>query len=167
LLEFTALKFGLDHFSDVIWGYPVEVETDCLALWDVLINDNISVVHTQWRDGILAHNIVAVRHIPGKLNVIADGLSQQWDMTDHMQDDGCQWSVNPDPKALSGLVNDVFTIDHIERFTNEPVFLEVIDAVLNINTTANPRDHSKARHRASQYVVEDGCLWRIYGKNSI
>ena len=32
LLEFAALKFGLDKFSDTIWGFPVEVETDCQAL---------------------------------------------------------------------------------------------------------------------------------------
>lgn len=175
LLEFAALKFGLDHFSDIIWGYPVEVETDCQALRDVVTNDNISAAHARWRDGILAHNIVAVRHIPGKLNVVADGLSRQWDTADRTQEDGTQWSVDPDPKALSGLVNDMFTVDSIdenyqklrERFTNEPVFLEVIDAILNIDTRANPRDRSKARHRASQYIVENGRLWRIYGRNSI
>ena len=32
LLEFVGLKFALDKFSDVIWGFPVEVETDCQAL---------------------------------------------------------------------------------------------------------------------------------------
>jgi hypothetical protein len=33
LLEFAALKFSLDKFSNVIWGFPVEIETDCQALW--------------------------------------------------------------------------------------------------------------------------------------
>src|SRR5271168_3569934 len=28
LLEFGALKFGLDKFSDTMWGFPIEVETD-------------------------------------------------------------------------------------------------------------------------------------------
>ena len=32
LLEFAALKFALDKFSDTIWGFPVEIETDCQAL---------------------------------------------------------------------------------------------------------------------------------------
>jgi hypothetical protein len=31
LLEFAALKFGLDKFSDLIWGAPIEIETDCQA----------------------------------------------------------------------------------------------------------------------------------------
>lgn len=175
LLEFAALKYGLDHFSDVIWGYPVEVETDCQALRDVLANDNISAAHARWRDGILAHNIVAVRHIPGKLNVVADGLSRQWDNTERTDDDGSQWSVNPEPKAMTGLVNDVFALSQLDeklqrlrdRFTDEPMFLEVIDAILNVDTTSNPKDRSRARHRASQYLIEDGRLWRIYGKTNI
>ncbi|KAG2743047.1 hypothetical protein P692DRAFT_20747766, partial [Suillus brevipes Sb2] len=79
LLEFTALKFGLDKFSDVVWGFLVEIETNCQALKDVLLNDHLSAAHARWRDGILAHNIIDVRHVPGKLNVIADGLSWQWE----------------------------------------------------------------------------------------
>ena len=60
LLEFAALKFGLDQFLDTIWGFPIEIETDCQALKDVLSNDNMSAVHVWWRDGIIAHNIIAV-----------------------------------------------------------------------------------------------------------
>jgi len=32
ILEFGALKFSLDKFSDIVWGFPVELETDCQAL---------------------------------------------------------------------------------------------------------------------------------------
>jgi hypothetical protein len=32
LLEFAALKYSLDKFSDVIYGYPLELKTDCQAL---------------------------------------------------------------------------------------------------------------------------------------
>jgi len=65
ILEFAALKYGLDQFSDVIWGFPIEIETDCQALKDVLTNTQPLATHTRWRDGIIAHNIVAVRHVPG------------------------------------------------------------------------------------------------------
>lgn len=68
LLEFAALKFGLNKFSDMIWGFPVEIKTDCQALWDVIANDKLNAAHSRWRDGVLAHHIVVVRHIPGKLN---------------------------------------------------------------------------------------------------
>ena len=74
-MEFAALKFGLDKFADITWGFPIEVETDCQALRDHLLNDKLSATHARWRDGILAHQITDVRHVPGKLNVVVDGLS--------------------------------------------------------------------------------------------
>jgi hypothetical protein len=67
LLEFAALKFGLDKFADTILGFPVEVETDCQALHDHLMNDKL---HARWRDRILAHQITDVRHVPGRMNVV-------------------------------------------------------------------------------------------------
>ena len=76
LLEFTGLKFVLDKFSDVIWGFPVKVETDCQVLRDHLMNDKLSATHARWCDGILAHQIVDVHHVPGHINVVADGSSR-------------------------------------------------------------------------------------------
>jgi hypothetical protein len=46
LLEFAALKFSLDKFSDLIWGYLVELETDCQALRDHLLNDKLNSTHS-------------------------------------------------------------------------------------------------------------------------
>ena len=60
LLKFAALKFAFNKFSDIMYRYPVEVETDCQALRDILINDKLSAMHARWRDGVLAHNIVDV-----------------------------------------------------------------------------------------------------------
>ena len=45
LLEFAALKFGLNKFSDTIWGFPVEIETDCQVLCDILLSDNLNAAH--------------------------------------------------------------------------------------------------------------------------
>jgi hypothetical protein len=75
ILKFAALKFGLDKFADIIWGFPTEIETDCQALQDVLMSDQLNAAHARWRDGIIAHKIMDMHHVPGKLNVIADGLS--------------------------------------------------------------------------------------------
>ena len=58
LLEFAALKYALDRFSDVTWGFPIEIETDCQALRDVLLKDKLNAAHARWRDGILAHQII-------------------------------------------------------------------------------------------------------------
>jgi hypothetical protein len=48
ILEFAALKYVFDQFGSIIWGFPVEVETDCIALHDTLLNDKPSVVHARW-----------------------------------------------------------------------------------------------------------------------
>jgi hypothetical protein len=76
ILEFGALKHTVDKFSDVIWGYPIEIETDCQALRDHLLSTTLNSTHARWHDAVLAHNIVDVRHRPGRLNVVADGLSR-------------------------------------------------------------------------------------------
>ena len=82
------LKFGLDKFSNLVWGFPVELETDCQVLRDVLSNDKLNSAHARWRDGILAHNIIDVRHIAGKINVVVDGISRMHEGLPHAQGDG-------------------------------------------------------------------------------
>ena len=79
LLEFAALKFCLDEFEPYIYGSPLEIETDCQALRDCLLQENMSVHHSRWKESILAHNIIAIRHQPGVENPVADGLSRMWD----------------------------------------------------------------------------------------
>ena len=177
LLEFAALKFGLDKFADTIWGFPVEIETDCQALRDVLMNDKLNAAHARWRDGILAHNIVDVRHIPGKLNVVADGLSRMWEGTERTAGDGSEWTVNEDWESARGLVNDVFGVtggdDDEElsklwkRFEGEPIFQEVVEAIANIRSEKSLKEKKKAQHRASQYVIEEGKLWKVGGNGGI
>lgn len=108
LLEFAALKFGLDKFEDMIWGFPVEIETDCQALRDHLLNDKLSATHARWRDGILAHQITDVRHVPGRLNVVADGLSRACEGTPHEDGDGSEWTVSEDWETMTGLTHDIF-----------------------------------------------------------
>lgn len=45
LLEFAAFKFTLDKFSNIVWGFPVEIETDCNTLKDTLLNSNLTAAH--------------------------------------------------------------------------------------------------------------------------
>lgn len=169
LLEFAALKFAFDHFGSTVWGFPVEVETDCTALRDTLLSDKLPLVHARWREGILAYQIVAVRHRPGATNTAADALSRRMSGRPRMNGDGSAWSVSEDWEASHGLVNDLLLIQPTdtaivelqERFKQEPLFLEVIAALLDLDSSKPERERRRARHRAIGYMIEEGRLWRI------
>ena len=172
LLEFAALKFGLDKFSDIVWGFPVEIETDCQALRDHLLNDKLSATHARWRDGILAHQIIDVRHVPGRINVVADGLSRACEGLPNEENDSSHWTVSEDWEAATGLMHDVFLLTDPnlpevsqirERFKDEPIFLEVIEALLDLDQGKSAKLRKRARHRASEYLFNEGKLWRVAG----
>ena len=142
LLEFTGLKFTLDKFSDVIWGFPIEVETNCQALCDHLMNDKLSAMHARWHDSILNHQIVNIRHVPGHINVVADGLSRAAKGTPQEEGDSSEWTVSEDWEAIAGLMHDLFHVAGAdseemstlhERFRDMPMLLEVIDALLELD----------------------------------
>jgi transposase InsO family protein len=170
LLEFAALRFGLEKFADVTWGYPVKVETDCKALATHLMSDKLNATHARWRDGVLAHQIVDVKHIPGRTNVVADTGSRVGEGKDRKQDgsDGSGWDVSEDWEDMSGLVNDIMLVESemealTERFTKEPLFVEVLKALTVMDKGTDSKAMAKARHRASEYFVEKGKLWRTKG----
>ncbi|TFY79119.1 hypothetical protein EWM64_g4891 [Hericium alpestre] len=172
LLEFAALKFALDKFSDILWGFPVIVETDCQALRDVLLSDQLNAAHARWRDGILTYQIIDVCHVPGKLNVVADRLSHQSTGRARTVGDGSEWSVSEDWEVSRGLVNDVLLLTApedpsvtilCERFADEPLFHEVINALTARDQGSNVRDKRRARYHALEYFIEDGRLYRIHG----
>ena len=173
LLEFAALKFSLDKFADIIWGFPIKLETDCQALRDVLLSDALHATHARWRDGVLAYNIVDVKHIPGTNN-IADGISRQYEETPKEHGDGSEWDVCPDSDALTGVVQDLFQVatktEHLNlyaRFVNEPMFANIIDALLELNYGTKIRDRKRAQHNAVNYQIDEGKLWFIGGGSKI
>ena len=45
LLEFAALKYLFNKFTDVVYGYPVEVKMDCQALHNILLSDKLNATH--------------------------------------------------------------------------------------------------------------------------
>ena len=109
LLEFAALKFCFDKFTDILWGFPVEVETDCQALRDVLLSENLNATHAHWHDGVVAHNIVGVQHVSGVVN-IADGLSRQYEGLSKGHGDRSEWSVSLDLDNTTGVIHDMLQV---------------------------------------------------------
>jgi hypothetical protein len=76
--------------------------------------------------------------------------------------------VDPSWVASAGLVHDIWstTLDDSNlalrlRFADEPIFLEVIDAMHNIDHGKRVRDKRRACHCMLGYQLEDGRLWRI------
>jgi hypothetical protein len=136
-----------------------------------LLNSNLNAAHARWRESILAYNIVDIRHVPGKLNVIADSLSHKWEGIAPTPGDGSEWTVSENWEARTGLTNDIMHITETNttaeklrtRFADKPVFQEVIEAIYNLDGDKDPREKKRARHRASQYIIENGRLWRLKG----
>jgi len=122
-----------------MWGFPVKIEMDCQALRDVIMSDDLNATHARWRDGILAHQITDACHIPGHINLIGDGISCKDKDLPHKDGDGSSWSVPPDWKHACSLQYDLFSVKTVvdtvhsklhDRFKNENIFLEVVDALL-------------------------------------
>ena len=162
----------MDKFDNIIWGFPIEIETDCQALRDVLLSDELNATHARWHDGVVSHHITDVRHIPGQINLVGDGISWKDEEQPHIDGDGSSWSVAPDWEHARGLEYDLFSVtdansnvhrDLRQCFEDEPVFIEVVDAILGINDTTLESDRKRAKHRAEGYFIEDGKLWRLGG----
>ena len=136
VLEFAALKFGLDHFSDTIWGFLVEVETSCRAMKHMLCNNIVNLHHARWKDSIQGYYLTAIRHCSGISNLATDALSRVYIGNEHTADNGSTWMVCEDWKALSSIVNNLFgvytdkvTSSLCEYFADKPLFLEVVQAI--------------------------------------
>jgi len=103
------------------------------------------------------------------MNAAADALSQHLSGCPRTDGDGSAWTVSEDWKSAHGLVNDLLLTkvsnlaveDMHTRFKHKPLFLEVVEALLDLDSGKSERDRRRACHRALGYIIEDGCLWHI------
>ncbi|KAF8715671.1 hypothetical protein RHS02_09979, partial [Rhizoctonia solani] len=181
LLEFAALKFAFDSFAQIIAAQDIEVETDCKALADLLGNKKISSTHERWRNTIVAHRIVAVRHRPGAENPVCDGLSRMWQYREDSEEgNGREETVDPDWEAHKGLLVEVQYVmedteagETLRRFDGDEYFGDIVRYLIlgaadgEDLTPANiERAQKRAAHRAVGFEVAEGKLWRVAGKGS-
>ncbi|KIJ10053.1 hypothetical protein PAXINDRAFT_86602, partial [Paxillus involutus ATCC 200175] len=93
---------------------------------------------------------------------------------DPVDGDGSEWSVNEDWEASKGITNDLFNIAvdlplsklHA-RFADEPLLLEIVEALHNLDNDKPDWIRRRTRHRALNYLVEDGRLFRIMDGRSV
>jgi len=156
----------------MIWGYPIEIETDCQALRDVLLSDKLNATHARWHDGVISHQIVDVWHIPGRINLVGDGLSRKDEDQPHIEGDGSSWSVVPDWEDVRHLEYDLFAVTDItsdmhrelrHRFKDERIFIKVVDALLGVDENTSDSDRKRAEHQAEGYFIDEGKLWHLGG----
>ncbi|CUA71180.1 Retrovirus-related Pol polyprotein from transposon 412 [Rhizoctonia solani] len=179
LLEFAALKFACDEFDSIIYGQPIEIETDCKALADLLGNEKLNSTHERWRESIVARHIVAVRHKPGIENNVCDALSRMYES--RPEDEGTpgrHTDVDPGWEAAHDLVNDLYLLtadttsqELLDRYGRDEYFKDIVFHLL-YEAGAEPKDEDEARdwkrraHRAEGYTTRDGKLWLVGGKHS-
>ncbi|TFK21582.1 hypothetical protein FA15DRAFT_556063, partial [Coprinopsis marcescibilis] len=95
--------------------------------------------------------------------------------------DGHEWTVSEDWEARTGLAHGIFqvttspvdssTVDPTyaslrSRFHNEKVFVDVVDAIYELDQGKSLRDRNRARHKAHEYMIEEGKLWRVGSGNT-
>ena len=83
-----------------------------------------------------------VHHVPRCLNIVADGLSWACEGTAHKEGNGSKWTVSEDWEAMTGLTHDIFFTTNVlthelaglqEQFKNKPIFMEVINTILEMD----------------------------------
>ncbi|KAI0336937.1 hypothetical protein BDW22DRAFT_1296672, partial [Trametopsis cervina] len=106
---------------------------------------------------------------------VADGFSRRGEHQAHTVGDGSAWSVDADWEGRQGLANDLFAVGDAssasvlsalqERFRDEPVFREVVDAfeILEGDSDGDDRARQRAAHKVGQYAIVDGKLWQVRG----
>lgn len=176
LLEFAALKFAMDEFDSIIYGQPIEIETDCKALADLLGNNKLNSTHERWRESIIARQIVAVRHKPGTDNRVCDALSRMYESRpDDDTAPGRETSVDPGWEAAKGVINDVtLLLDDeaaarlLDRFAGDSFFADIL--LFLLFDTGSPdespsqeelKERKRRSHRAENFLIEEGKLWLL------
>lgn len=138
------------------------------------MNDKLIPTHARWRDRILTHQITGVHHIPGCLNVVADSLSQASKGQTHQKGDRSEWTISKDWETTIRLTHDIFHMAEAQSsemaklqdlFKDEPIFVEVIDALLELDQGVSLWKQKRACHQASEYMITEGKLWHIAGSH--
>ncbi len=74
-LEALAVVWALKHFRDIIFGYPITVYTDHIAVTQLLQGKNLTGRLARWY--LTIHQFEpTLKYLPGMANSVADSLSR-------------------------------------------------------------------------------------------
>ncbi|KAF8594917.1 hypothetical protein BDV93DRAFT_458081, partial [Ceratobasidium sp. AG-I] len=167
----------------MIFGQPIDLETDCKALADLLGNKKLSTTHDRWRESIIARDIRAVQHIPGSTNTVCNALPRIYEhRADTDEEEGQYDDVNPGWEAGKGLANNLYYLlddadaaDLLHRFQGDSFSEDILRALVldpidqpddqEGPSTPDNRARRRGAHRVEGFAVEAGKLWLVAGKH--
>jgi hypothetical protein len=132
----------------------------------------------------MGYQIVRAEHVKGTENTVVDVLSRADKGKLKVHGDSSEWILSPDWEAQLGIVNNLFmvgiegstylvmpvpkgTMALQEWFKDEPIYLQVIDMLMEINFGAGEREQEHAHHQVSQYFIKEGKLWQLGGGTGV
>jgi hypothetical protein len=78
-------------------------------------------------NGVISHQIVNIRHIPGHINLVGDGISRRDEDQPHTDSDGSSWSVELDWENARGLEYDLFSVGLTHSNTHDDLHTRFSD----------------------------------------
>lgn len=107
--------------------------------------------------------------------MVADALSRAGEGKPRSDTDGSSWTVCEDWEANTGLINYLFKVDAdkndsdvtdklLQWFKDEPIFMEVVQALQDLTAHMDKRTAQCAQHWAKQYFIQNGKLWKTKGR---
>lgn len=174
--ELAAAKFALDKFASFTFGQPIILVTSCTALRDILRSKKMPAAHARWREQLLAHNIIEVRHCAGRRHLLAHSLSHRMSVSvdkpqEPLEDAGYTFvgAISADDLASKSwsLAQQYVELDSqaselLKRFKGDE--LEPLLCLLLLLELPTPQQQRvKLRHQAS-YILHEGELGYIQDK---
>lgn len=162
-LECKGALHAVRRMRMQIYGYPFTLETDSRVLVDQLNNraDDIpgSMV-VRWISYLLLFDFT-VRHVPGKKNTVADGLSRKGEGPSDLLDREAEGDVEDEIDARLNLVLFGPKDKSLEEnYKGEWLVLGNYLTTLKRPKGLSARDFGRLRRKATQFYVHGGQIWR-------
>jgi transposase InsO family protein len=185
--ELAAIKWALDKFYKYVYGQRIIIESDAKAVVDFLRHEHLPPAHARWKEAVLGHNIIDVRHRPGATNPVdsltrlgasappsTEAVEPGWEAETGLVNDLCtleaDWSDWPtvldeagEPSALLGLLErESETSLLLERFAEDPFFRPIVETLKGCQPESwTDTERGRYLSLSKSFFIEDSRLWKV------